>query len=58
MSIMIALGILSHLTHFLSLRALRILPTNMDPLPKEITTIFGLPSLHDVSLVPLFRHAL
>ncbi|KAL0657683.1 hypothetical protein Bca4012_078268 [Brassica carinata] len=28
-------------------RALRILPTNMDPLPKEITTIFGLPSLHD-----------
>ncbi|KAJ0240511.1 ATP-dependent DNA helicase RECG [Hirschfeldia incana] len=27
--------------------ALRILPTNMDPLPKEITKIFGLPSLHD-----------
>ncbi|XP_010430642.1 PREDICTED: ATP-dependent DNA helicase homolog RECG, chloroplastic [Camelina sativa] len=28
-------------------RALRILPANMDPIPKEITTIFGLPSLND-----------
>ncbi|CAH2045910.1 unnamed protein product [Thlaspi arvense] len=28
-------------------RVLRVLPTNMDPLPKEITTVFGLPSLHD-----------
>ncbi|ESQ39985.1 hypothetical protein EUTSA_v10000760mg [Eutrema salsugineum] len=28
-------------------RILRVLPANMDPLPKEITTTFGLPSLHD-----------
>ncbi|VVB03743.1 unnamed protein product [Arabis nemorensis] len=28
-------------------RALQVLPANMDPLPKEITTVFGLPSLRD-----------
>ncbi|AEC05451.1 DEAD/DEAH box RNA helicase family protein [Arabidopsis thaliana] len=28
-------------------RALRVLPANMDPIPKEITKVFGLPSLND-----------
>ncbi|KAL1208289.1 ATP-dependent DNA helicase-like protein RECG [Cardamine amara subsp. amara] len=28
-------------------RALLVLPENIDPIPKEITTVFGLPSLHD-----------
>ncbi|CAN8279847.1 unnamed protein product [Cochlearia groenlandica] len=28
-------------------RALRVLPVNMDPLPNEITSVFGLPSLRD-----------
>jgi len=39
-----------YITLLFSCRALQALPVNVDPIPKDITEQFGLPSLHDVRI--------